>query len=142
MGSRSPAPRNGLQAALPAHFDREVRCLEAVGVTSWEALAALDPAGLRRLAADGRSSEARLLRLRAQGRLLLELELAPEQAALLLHAGIADGRALAEADPQRLWVQVGRLQRRLTGPAVPPLPLATLREWIARARRCSGRSGN
>ncbi len=70
------------------------------------------------------------------------LDLAPQHAALLLHAGVAELPALAEADPQRLWRQVGRLQRRLTGPAVAPPTLATLRDWIARARLHSSRPGN
>jgi hypothetical protein len=75
------------------------------------------------------------VRLRGQARLVVELDLHPGQAALLLHAGVPDRRSLATADPQQLWRQTGRLQRRLTGAAVPPPDLAQVQRWIARARR-------
>jgi predicted RecB family nuclease len=120
---------------LPAHAVAEARLLERHGITSWQSLAALDDSQLRRLAGQGGSSEPTLRRLRGQARLVAAVGLEPAQAALLLHAGIADARGLARADPQQLWVQTGRLQRRLTGQAVAPPDLATLQDWINRARR-------
>ncbi len=125
-----------------AHMGREQRCLRQAGIESWEALARLDDGQLRQLASSGQASEARLIRLRGQARLVAEVELAPEEAALLLHAGVAGPAGLAEADPQRLSIQLGRLQRRLTGTAVAPVDLARVLAWIRRARRAAGRSGN
>ncbi|MEO1001548.1 MAG: DUF4332 domain-containing protein [Cyanobacteria bacterium J06638_7] len=122
---------------LPAHAAAEGRLLESEGVRSWQALAELNDALLRRLASEGGVSEPTLRRLRGQARLVVEAGLQPAQAALLLHAGIADARGLASADPQQLWVQTGRLQRRLTGQAVSPPDLATLQAWIQRARRAA-----
>lgn len=129
-------------AWLPPHFRSEERCLQAAGISGWPALAALPDASLRRLAAPGRASEARLLRLRGQARLVVEAELTPAEAALLLHAGVASAAALATADPQALHRQVGRLQRRLTGLGVEPPDLAAVQAWILRARRRTGRSRN
>ncbi|SBO42472.1 conserved protein of unknown function [Cyanobium sp. NIES-981] len=94
----------------------------------------MDDATLRRLGRAGGASEARLIRLRGQARLIIGVGLEPADAALLLHAGVPDPRALAQADPQRLLVQMGRLQRRLTGMAAPLITLATLQSWIRRAR--------
>jgi hypothetical protein len=122
---------------LPGHAAAEAAALLAHGVASWPALAQLPDAQLRRLAGSGGASEATLRRLRGQARLVVQVGLEPEQAALLLHAGIADARGLARADPQQLWVQTGRLQRRLTGQAMPPPDLPTLQGWIARARRAA-----
>ncbi|MCP9888817.1 DUF4332 domain-containing protein [Cyanobium sp. ATX 6A2] len=122
---------------LPAHAAAEARLLERHGVTSWQALAQLDDSRLRRLASQGEASEPTLRRLRGQARLVVAVGLEPAQAALLLHAGIADARGLARADPQQLWVQAGRLQRRLTGQAVAPPDMATLQGWISRARRAA-----
>ncbi|WP_087067275.1 DUF4332 domain-containing protein [Cyanobium sp. NIES-981] len=119
---------------MPPHFAREQRQLLAAGIRSWEALAAVDDATLRRLGRAGGASEARLIRLRGQARLIIGVGLEPADAALLLHAGVPDPRALAQADPQRLLVQMGRLQRRLTGMAAPLITLATLQSWIRRAR--------
>lgn len=127
---------------LPPHFRSEAERLQREGIGDWEALAALSDGCLRRLAASGSASEQRLVRLRGQARLVVEADLAPEQAALLLHAGIASCRGLAEASPERLLVQLGRLERSLLGAASPGIDRATLQRWIARARRRSGRSGN
>jgi hypothetical protein len=127
---------------LPGSYRKERELLERAGMASWEAIACLDREQLRRLASASPGSEARLLRLRGQAQLVIAIDLAPAEAALLLHAGIADASALAEANPEDLRRQVGRLQRRLTGSAVPPPSLATLQAWILQARASAGRSRN
>lgn len=105
-------------------------------------MAGLDITTIRQLARRSPGSEARLIRLRGQARLVVELDLAPAEAALLLHAGIADPLGLARAEAHDLHRQVGRLQRRLTGTAMAPVAMETVRSWILRARARSGRSGN
>jgi hypothetical protein len=108
----------------------------------WPQLARLSDAQLRQLSRPGGASEAGLIKLRGQARLVVAVALEPAEAALLLYAGIADPRGLAAADPHQLHRSIGRLQRSLTGEAVPMLELATLRRWIERARQGSGRSSN
>jgi hypothetical protein len=120
---------------LPAHFQREQRQLERAGIASWTQLARVDDGHLRRLGRSGGASEARLIKLRGQARLVVEVGLEPAEAALLLYAGIANRAGLANADPHRLLVQMGRLQRSLTGMAAPLLDLTTLQSWIRRAQR-------
>ena len=120
---------------LPAHFQREQRQLERAGIASWAQLARVDDGHLRRLGRSGGASEARLIKLRGQARLVVEVGLEPAEAALLLYAGIANRAGLANADPHRLLVQMGRLQRSLTGMAAPFLDLTTLQSWIQRAQR-------
>jgi hypothetical protein len=121
---------------------REQQRLRRDGIESWDALAGLDDRQLRQLAASGEASEAKLIRLRGQARLVSAVGLAPEEAALLLHGGIASPAGLAGADPQQLLLQLGRLQRRLTGAAVPPVDLPLVLSWIRRARQSSSRSPN
>ncbi len=121
---------------------REQQRLRRDGIESWDALAGLDDRQLRQLAASGEASEAKLIRLRGQARLVSAVGLAPEEAALLLHWGIASPAGLADADPQQLLLQLGRLQRRLTGAAVPPVDLPLVLRWIRRARQASSRSPN
>jgi hypothetical protein len=128
---------------LPPHFSREQERLAAAGIQSWRQLAELDQAFLRQLGRAPGTSEARLIRLCGQARLVVALDLAPADAALLLHAGIATARGLQQADPHRLLQQIHRLQRQLTGCAVPLLDLATLRCWMVKAGTVvSGRSWN
>lgn len=122
--------------ALPASARREQRLLQAAGITSWAQLADLADTQLQQLARAG-ASAVTLQRLRGQARLVQQVGLAPAEAALLLHAGIPDRRSLAGADPEQLWQQTGRLQRRLTGERVPAPDRATLQRWIARARRAA-----
>ncbi|QVL51729.1 MAG: DUF4332 domain-containing protein [Cyanobium sp. M30B3] len=122
---------------LPAHARRERAALEQAGCHDWAGLARLEDRQLAGLALAGSASLPSLVRLRGQARLVVDLDLQPGQAALLLHAGIPDRGSLAAADPQQLWRQTGRLQRRLTGGAVPPPDLAQVRRWIARARRAT-----
>lgn len=140
MGSR--AGEGAPLSSLPRHFRHEVRRLEQAGIRRWEELAALQDHQLRSIAAEGPASEARLRRLRGQAQLVVQVGLAPAEAALLLHAGIPSRQALAEADPQRLLVQVGRLQRILAGDSLPPIDRGLVRSWILRAHQASGRSEN
>ncbi|MCP9774705.1 DUF4332 domain-containing protein [Cyanobium sp. WAJ14-Wanaka] len=120
---------------LPAHFSRELKQLDQANLASWPQLAAINDADLRRLGRQGGASEARLIKLRGQARLIVEVGLEPEEAALLLYAGVATSQGLAEADAHQLLVQMGRLQRSLTGMAAPLLDLTTLRSWILRAKK-------
>jgi len=126
----------------PQAYREEVALLRHGGIGSWEAVAALGSREIRNLASHSPGSEARLIRLRGQARLVVGVDLAPAEAALLLHAGVADPRALAMAEAHDLQRQVGRLQRRLTGTAMAPISLATVRTWILRARAAAGRPGN
>jgi len=126
---------------LPVHFKAEQGELEAAGIHRWLDLARLGDGDLRRLARRG-ASEQRLIKLRGQARLVAALGLAPAEAALLLYAGIASADGLAEASPQQLVVQLGRLQRSLTGAAMPRVTATTVRGWISAARRATGRSPN
>lgn len=130
-------------SSLPPHFNAEAKRLNAAGITTWAALADLDADQLRSLGRGGGASEARLIRLRGQARLVVDLDLAPTDAALLLHAGIATCAGLAQADPHRLLQQVMRLQRQLIGPGAVLLDLPTLRAWMRRASaRLASRSSN
>ena len=126
---------------LPRHFAREQAVLQADGVVSWAQLAALSDGDLRRLASRGGALERQLLKLRGQAQLVAELGLEPAEAALLLYAGIANCRGLAQASPQQLLTQLGRLERSLLGMAPPRVDPATLRRWIRQAQRGPGQPG-
>lgn len=127
---------------LPRHFQREEQVLQKYGVNSWDDLAVLSDNALRALSRQGGALERQLRKLRGQAQLVVELELEPHEAALLLYAGIASTRGLAQASPQQLLTQLGRLERSLTGMAPARLDASTVRIWIQRAQRASGLSRN
>ena len=121
--------------------------LQDAGIETWADLAGLSDADLRSLASRGLALERQLIKLRGQAQLVAQLGLSPVEAALLLYAGIASCRGLAQASPQQLLTQLGRLERSLTGPAPPRIDASWVRHWIGRAqdqqrRESSGRSGN
>ena len=120
---------------LPQSFRREQQELEAAGLVQWEQLRDLSDIGMSRLCRSGQASSRNLKRLRAIAALVCDLDLAPQDAALLMHAGIASRGALAGSTPERIVQQTGRLERSLgTGrPAV--VDLHTARRWIERARQ-------
>ena len=116
--------------------------LQQRGISSWQDLSALSDDDLRALSRQGGALERQLRKLRGQAQLVVELELEPHEAALLLYAGIASSRSLAQASPQQLLIQLGRLERSLTGMAPPRLDASTVRAWIQKAQRSSGLSRN
>ena len=127
---------------LASHFKAEAAVLQAAAIDDWPALAAISDADLRRLASSGRASEQRLIKLRGQARLVVEVGLEPEEAALLLYAGIASAQGLAQASHHQLLVQLGRLESSLTGMAPPRVDGITLQRWIRQARQASARPPN
>lgn len=132
MSEGSPDP-------LPSHFAREQAVLIEAGIQSWPAIAALSDRDLDQLSRRGGALERQLRKLRGQAQLVVELDLEPYQAALLLYAGIASRQGLAAASPQQLLTQLGRLERSLTGMAPARITPALIRTWIKRAQE-AGRS--
>ncbi|MFM2173832.1 MAG: hypothetical protein RLZZ54_1759 [Cyanobacteriota bacterium] len=127
---------------LPRQFRREEAVLQQQGVGSWADLAALPDSELLALSRRGGALERQLRKLRGQAQLVVELSLQPHEAALLLYAGIASSRGLAQASPQQLLTQLGRLERSLTGMAPARVDATTVRAWIQRAQRATSRSAN
>jgi hypothetical protein len=76
-----------------------------------------------------------------KGCVLVGIEIT-EEAALLLYAGIASAQGLAEASHHQLLVQLGRLERSLTGMALPRVDGITLQRWIRQARQAGTRPPN
>jgi hypothetical protein len=125
---------------LPAHFKKEEKVLQEAGCTSWPLIAALSDQQLDQLSRRGGALERQLRKLRGQAQLVVELDLEPYQAALLLYAGIASSRGLAQSSPQQLITQLGRLERSLTGMAPARVQPSDVRAWISRAQQHLSRS--
>ena len=120
---------------LPQSFRREKQELDRAGIHRWSSIRALTDLQLSQLARSGQASPRNLKRLRGMADLVCGLELPPQDAALLMHAGIATPAALAACTPERLVRQTGRLERSLgtKRPAVVDLRVAG--NWIKRARQ-------
>ena len=126
-------PEDPLQD-LPQGMRDEGRQLLTSGITTWGELQALDEMRISRLAASGRASARNLRRLKGMADLACSLDLAPQDAALLMHAGLATVTAIAGSTPQELVTRTGRLERQLRSGRPPVVDLALARRWILRAR--------
>ena len=126
-------PEDPLQD-LPQGMRDEGKQLLTSGITTWGELQALDEMRISRLAASGRASARNLRRLKGMADLACSLDLAPQDAALLMHAGLATVTAIAGSTPQELVTRTGRLERQLRSGRPPVVDLALARRWILRAR--------
>ena len=126
-------PEDPLQD-LPQSMRDEGKQLLTSGITTWGELQALDELQISRLAASGRASARNLRRLKGMADLACDLDLAPQDAALLMHAGLATVTAIAGSTPQELVTRTGRLERQLRSGRPPVVDLALARRWILRAR--------
>jgi len=126
---------NDMLQDLPQSFRREQRELGRAGINRWSTIRDLTDLELSQLARSGQASARNLKRLRGMAALVCGLDLPPQDAALLMHAGIATPAALAACTPERLVRQTGRLERSLgtKRPAVVDLRVAG--DWIRRARQ-------
>ena len=119
---------------LPQSMRDELKQLLKSGITTWGELQALDELQISRLAASGRASARNLRRLKGMADLACSLDLPPQDAALLMHAGLATVTAIAGATPQELVTRTGRLERQLRSGRPPVVDLALARRWILQAR--------
>ena len=120
--------------ALPQGFRDEQSDLKQAGVTNWGELRELTDQNLSRLVATGRSTARNLKRLRGIAELVCSLELAPADAALLMHAGFATVAAIATSSPQEIMNRTGRLERQLGSGRAPVVDLAIAKQWIMNAK--------
>ena len=119
---------------LPQSFRYEQRELETAGISTWGALLDLSDLQLSRLCRSGRATARNFKRLRGMAALVCNLELAPADAALLIHSGIATISALAAASPQDVVLRTGRLERQLRSGRPPVVDLVVARRWIQTAQ--------
>ncbi|QNJ19563.1 protein of unknown function DUF4332-containing protein [Synechococcus sp. A18-25c] len=119
---------------LPQNLRYERDALQAAGLTSWGQVRELDEVRISRLAASGRATARNLKRVKGMADLVCALDLAPADAALLMHAGLATVAAIAGSSPQDVVNRTGRLERQLRSGRPPVVDLAVARRWIRLAQ--------
>ena len=119
---------------LPQNLRHERDALQDAGLTTWGEVRQLDELRISRLAASGRASARNLKRVRGMAELVCAPDLAPADAALLMHAGLATVAAIAGSSPQDVVNRTGRLERQLRSGRPPVVDLAVARRWIRLAQ--------
>ncbi len=119
---------------LPKNFQNEEKDLLSNGINSWGLLRSLKDEEICALVKTGRGTTSNFKRIRGIALLICEIELSQENAALLLHSGVASVKALAALTPQELVNKTGRLERQLNTCREPLVDLATAKSWIQKAK--------
>ena len=119
---------------LPQNLRYESDALQAAGLTTWGQVRELDEVRISRLAASGRATARNLKRVKGMADLVCALDLAPADAALLMHAGLATVAAIAGSSPQDVVNRTGRLERQLRSGRPQVVDLAVARRWIRLAQ--------
>ena len=120
---------------LPQNLRHERDALQDAGLNTWGQVRQLDEIRISRLAASGRASARNLKRVRGMAELVCDLDLAPADAALLMHAGLATVAAIAGSTPQDVVNRTGRLERQLRSGRPPVVDLAVARAGSVSRKR-------
>ena len=120
--------------ALPINFRDEHKQLFAAGITTWIELKGLKDNKINQLVKEGRSTTVNLKRLRGIAELVCEIELTPQDAALLMHSGLATVSSLSTATPQEIVTKAGRFERKLKNSQNQLVDLAKANDWITKAK--------
>ena len=79
-------------------------------------------------------TESRLKKIRAIALFIIELNLTPHQACLLLHAGIGSLKTLSTLNPYSLKQKIGRLERKMGVRTKSEINQKLLKDWIKRSK--------
>ena len=119
---------------LPEHFKIEEKALAKTGIKTWEKLMMIEDIEINKLAYTNKCSVINLTKLRGIAKLICELSIPIEKAALLIHSGISSSIALARYTPQELINRTNRLERILSTGRAPLLNVKDANKLISLAR--------
>ena len=120
---------------LPSNFRHEKEFLKSNNLNTWESIHKLNDMNISHLLQKkSLCTESRLKKIRAIALFIIELNLTPHQAYLLLHAGIGSLKTLSTLNPYSLKQKIGRLERRMGVRTQSDLNQKLLKDWIKRSK--------
>ena len=120
---------------LPVNFRHEKEFLKNKNLNTWESIHKLTDMQISHfLQQKSLCTESRLKKIRAIAIFIIELNLTPHQAYLLLHSGIGSFKALSTLNPDSLKQKIGRLERRMGVRTHSNVNQKLLRDWIERSK--------
>ena len=120
---------------LPTNFRHEKDFLKNNNLNNWESIHKLTDTQIRNfLKQKALCTESRFKKIRAIALFIVELNLTPHQAYLLLHAGIGSLKTLSTLNPHTLEQKIGRLERKIGVKTQSDLNQKLLKEWIKRSK--------
>ena len=120
---------------LPMNFRHETEFLKNNNLNTWERIRNLSDLQITQLLQKkSLCTESRLKKIRAIAIFIIELNLTPHQAYLLLHSGIGSLKTLATLNPYSLKQKIGRLERRMGVRTQSNINQKLLNDWIKRSK--------
>ena len=120
---------------LPVNFRHEKEFLKNNNFNTWESIYELTDMQIYHfLQQKSLCTESRIKKIRAIALFIIELNLTPHQAYLLLHAGIGSLKTLSTYNPYSLEQKIGRLERKLGVRTKTDINQKSLKDWIRRSK--------
>ena len=120
---------------LPTNFRHEKEFLKNNNFNTWESINKLTDTQISHfLNQKSLCTESRFRKIRAIALFIIELNLTPHQAYLLLHAGIGSLKTLSTLNPYSLKQKIGRLERKMGVRRQLEINQKLLKEWIDRSK--------
>ena len=120
---------------LPENFRHEKEFLKNKNLNTWESIHKLTDIQISQfLQQKSLCTESRFKKIRAIALFIIELNLTPHQAYLLLHAGIASLKTLSTLNPYSLAQKIGRLERKMRVRTKLDINQKLLKDWIKRSK--------
>ena len=120
---------------LPVNFRHEKEFLKNKNLNTWESIHKLTDMQISQfLQQKSLCTESRFKKIRAIALFIIELNLTPHQAYLLLHAGIGSLKTLSTLNPYSLKQKIGRLERKMGVRTKSEINQKLLKDWIKRSK--------
>tara|TARA_B100000212_G_C27346767_1_gene521693 strand:+ start:470 stop:871 length:402 start_codon:yes stop_codon:yes gene_type:complete len=129
--------KNNLEI-LPINFRHEKAFLIEKNFDSWQKIKNLSDSEINAIIkSDLLCTQSRLVKIRAIAVFIIDLDLLPHEAYLLLHCGIGNIKALSILNPDSLNKKIGRLKRNLNLKTKSNIDISSVKRWISRAKNIS-----
>ena len=123
---------------LPVNFRHEKEFLINNNFDSWQKIRNLSDSEINKIIkSELLCTASRLIKIRAIAIFIIDLNLLPYEAFLLLHCGVGNIKTLSNLNPESLKKKIGRLERNLNIRTQSNLDLSLMKIWILRAKQLS-----
>ena len=121
---------------LPINFRHEKNFLINNNFDSWRKIRNLSDSEINKIIKSNLlCTQSRLIKIRAIATFIIDLNLLPHEAYLLLHSGIGNTKALTNFNPDSLKKKINRLERNLNLKTKTNINLSLMKIWISRAKK-------
>ena len=123
---------------LPINFRHEKEFLINNNFDSWQKIRNLSDSEIKEIIkTESLCTESRLIKIRAIAIFIIDLNIFPHEASLLLHCGVGNIKTLSNLNPESLKKMIVRLESNLNIRKESNLDLSLMKIWILRAKKLS-----